>query len=197
MRNLLVLLITALISFSFHSYSTAPAERNDSFVYWDQGDLAWSNFKGIAPQNTEYSALTHSTLDMSYSSEGTTLTFVIESIFHPETSWKIDNIINDHILNHEQGHFDLTEYYARLYRKDVTNIKFENVNSINPQLEVISNKHLEAMNEMNILYDEETNHSANKTEQTKWDNKIAAFLEETKEYSSSIVELDIEYLLKQ
>ena len=36
----------------------------------------------------------------------------IYAVFDCEKSWIFDNIKNEKVLNHEQRHFDITEYYA-------------------------------------------------------------------------------------
>ncbi len=194
MSKKLSILFLALISLSFFSLQIIEEDRDKSLIYWDDRPLTWKDFKGKTPKNTEYVAMTHSAIDMLYGGENNNLRFIIETVFYPKSSWQKKKLVNDHILKHEQGHFDLTEYYSRLLRKDIAAIEFKKVSTIDAQVTKLFNKYSNQAEKMQDKYDKETNHSIDKEEQAKWNEKIAGFLEETKEYTETVIDLDISYL---
>ena len=125
------------------------------------------------PKNSPYVSLTHSSIQMVYGGENNSLRFIIQTVFYPKTSWKKKKSINDHILKHEQGHFDLTEYYARLLRKGVSELEFKKFSTIDAQINKLFKKYSKEADKIQDDYDEETNHSIDKEEQTRWNKKIA------------------------
>lgn len=195
MKASIYFLLFFLPVFGLRSNQSVKEDRDKSLVYWDDRDLEWKDFKGKTPKNSEFVALTHSAIKLTFGGEGTMLTFYIETVFHPESSWKTKNISN-YILKHEQGHFDITEYHSRLLRKEVSELKFRKQENIGKDVEKLFRKHHEEAEKMQEAYDEDTNHSIDKDKQAEWDLKIAELLEETKEQRGTLVSLDIGYLLE-
>ena len=58
--------------------------------------------------------------------------------FYPDKSWVIKEQSSEHILNHEQLHFDITELHARKFRKQLSTLKVSN--SIRAQLQAMHNE---------------------------------------------------------
>jgi hypothetical protein len=78
------------------------------------------------------------------------------------------------IIDHEQGHFDLTEYITRKLRQRLENCT-------NSELaESIYYDHLTLMDELQQLYDSQTDHGRDEDLQKKWDLKIRQYLFSTK-----------------
>ena len=84
---------------------------------------------------------------------------------------------------HEQLHFDITELYARKFRRRISNNTFTKdiaselnklYGTIDKELEQTQNK-----------YDSETEHSINTTMQEKWSNYVKAELKKLAKYKSS------------
>jgi hypothetical protein len=85
--------------------------------------------------------------------------------------------INEYTLAHEQGHFDICEYYSKklffvLESMHITaaNIEFEAINLL-PELQIEQTK-------MDELYDAETLHGTDFAKQEEWNKKIAQMLNE-------------------
>jgi len=148
--------------------------------------LVWGDFKGKPRHDMDAVALTVSGIYFSYSitqNEDIFLSYstLVEAHFYPEKSWfKIDEI-NSFILSHEQLHFDITELYARKFRKRISEIKsIENIKTKLYDINKAINLELEAVQDR---YDNETEHSMNEIAQNLWQSSIKKELEKYREFS--------------
>ena len=105
--------------------------ENNIITWSKQYFLKWSDFK--AEPNPGSFEDAHSTIKYRYTwtvnSEkiGSQILFLIENIyvnveFHSILSWVRTSQINDQLLNHEQGHFDLAELVKHENEKNIQNI---------------------------------------------------------------------------
>ncbi|GAB2595804.1 hypothetical protein GCM10027190_50020 [Spirosoma areae] len=81
----------------------------------------------------------------------------------------------DELLQHEQGHFNIGQLCALRFNKVIKStilLKSNYVEKIN----LIFKSILAEANQMDLQYDEETNHSRNRSEQKKWNQKINSLL---------------------
>lgn len=73
--------------------------------------LTWDDFKGRPDMRSPFVAMTNSGIVFSYqvtSENGNlSLTTEVEAQFHPEISWYKPDRVNNHVLQHEQGHFNI------------------------------------------------------------------------------------------
>lgn len=135
--------------------------------------LTWADFKGSPPPRAANAALTNSSIgfDMGYGSNG--FTYAISCRFDPEKSW--GRVKTDPILKHEQAHFDITEIHARKLYQAFKNYTF-NEKTVEADVNRIYDQILKEHQDMQHLYDAETEHSINTREQSRWLAKIAAEL---------------------
>ncbi|HMB99642.1 MAG TPA: hypothetical protein VKN14_01255 [Flavobacteriaceae bacterium] len=159
--------------------------ENDSLLWNENYRLTWQDFKANPNKEVDAVALTVSGITFRYSlsqknNEDFAYRVIVEAHFYPEKSWYKSEASNDHILLHEQLHFDLTELYARKLRKRISETKFTKQirselnrlnNEINDELDVTQNK-----------YDLETNHSINTEAQKHWQDYIIKELEKLKAF---------------
>ena len=96
---------------------------------------------------------------------------------------------SDDNLAHEQLHFDLTEYYARLFAIEIQEISangpersWELRSALEIQVQEAYRKTLDAHFEHEARYDEETKHSLRKRAQKKWQRDVSALLAKTPAY---------------
>ena len=106
-------------------------------VTWSQNYcLKWSDFK--AESNPAIYEDSHSFIKYGFTwvvnsdKLNENIVFLIDQIktsveFHPLLSWVRKSEINDNLLNHEQGHFDLAELLRRDYDKILKNEFYEKV----------------------------------------------------------------------
>lgn len=83
----------------------------------------------------------------------------------------------DSMLQHEQGHFDIGELFAR-------KLKIAFAASGGRDYKSIFNRIKKEKHEMSLLYDKETEFSKNKEEQRIWNNKISRELAGLKQYAN-------------
>jgi hypothetical protein len=92
---------------------------------WDQHPaLAWSDFQGRARRNTgEPSAVTDTGFRVQLECKEGALDIRVTAEFYPSSSWVMQGRKSPELLHHEQGHFDITELYARKMRKAIRDAK--------------------------------------------------------------------------
>jgi len=141
--------------------------------------LAWADFKGKVPPDAESAATTASGISYEYSAHlihhEVELDFKVTAFFYPNKSWYRPDICDEHILKHEQVHFDIAEVFARRMRMKLRNTSFtENVKAEVKKIYVEVLQELEALQDK---YDWETNFSRNREAQERWNVRIADALE--------------------
>ena len=96
--------------------------------------------------------------------------------------WYNKTKIHNLTLQHEQGHFDIAEWYARKFRKMIA----EEVKTVEDYKNYFQKKydalHQEYI-EMQSIYDEETIHGTIAIDQNNWSVEIAAGIAELEEYA--------------
>jgi len=161
--NKLFLIISLLLCFQ----SDAP-----EFSWHENHKLKWADFQGKPDLNSKAAAVTASGITFSYSIEKSSVrgitgfTTKVFAHFYPEHSWCKKEVINAHILNHEQFHFNITELNVRYFREHISNLKISS--NIAKQLSTLHKQANIDLSTMQKLYDAETNYSINKEEQARW-----------------------------
>ena len=97
-------------------------------IYWTPDyKLSWNDFEGDPNHNHNYkdiSAITVSGIVDYRGCENGKIIYKIQSYFEKKNSWVKLAGRNDHTLEHEQIHFDITELYARKLRKELSGKAF-------------------------------------------------------------------------
>lgn len=148
-------------------------------------ELTWDHFKAEPNHQTSAAAVTASGITFGFSIKQTdtkviSFTTNVHAHFYPERSWYKKGVADDHVLKHEQLHFDITELYARKFRQRINQLNVSN--SIKRTLKNLHqeiNKELEMMQDK---YDEETDFSRNFEQQAKWETYIAEELRKHSKY---------------
>ena len=171
------LIATLLISFPL----LTQAQENEELIPWSAGQkLSWSDYKGKADVSSGAAASTATYLGIDYNFGPQGFSYKINCNFSKNKSWGLHR--NDHILGHEQGHFDLAEVFARKLNMKMKEYKFDK-NNYKTDLKKIYQDVLTEKETMQNLYDEETNHSIIKDKQSEWLKKIQSMLDEYKSYA--------------
>ena len=178
---MLRILIFSLLSFLF--IQDKPTQN------WSNNyRLQWQDFKATPRLKSTTVAVTASGLSFGFStttsSRGTVedFNYTIEAQFYPEDSWYVKERANNHILEHERLHFDITELHARIMRKRIKSVRLSN--TINMELNTIYSESRRALSKMQNQYDTETNHSQNLEKQLEWQAYIKQELRKLAVYSS-------------
>lgn len=175
MKNLILLLSLyfPLVLFS--------QQDSESIPWSETRKLSWDDFKAAPQRNGDVAALTATNLGFSYNVINGKVSFTIECHFEKSRSWGW--VKNDWILQHEQGHFDIAEIFARKLYKAVSEYVF-NKASFQKDLDAIYKNVVAEKEQFQLAYDNETDYSRKKNNQEEWLKKIAAELNQHKLWAS-------------
>jgi len=173
------LLFSALFLIPLFSLSQ---ETGEELIYWNNSKrLTWSDYKGNADPSSSAAASTATYLGIEYNFGKEGLTYKITCSFSKNRSWGRHK--DDHILSHEQGHFDIAEVFARKLNMKMKSYQFDK-NTFKTDLKKIYQDIIDEKERTQNEYDDETNHSINKERQAEWLKKIEKMLDEYKSYSN-------------
>lgn len=157
--------------------TNAQSEYPDKTI--ENGKLRWEDFSGPVDPNSKYSAATRWLINYKYkilSFRGDTVNIDLQVFtFLRGNSWVIPDKKSNELLEHEQGHFNNALIHALKFKKEIMatillkSNHYEKVSSIFKSI-------IKDANQMDLQYDEETNHSLNRSEQKKWNQKFNSML---------------------
>lgn len=157
-------------------------EEDQEFIPWnDTKRLTWEDFQCEPKRGTDAVASTSTSLGIAYQMQGGTLTYHITCNFSKVKSWGL--MKTDYILAHEQGHFDITEIFARKLNEALMNYEF-NRRTFKRDINEIYQNIVRQKEEYQKMYDGESDHSRNRRTQYDWLVKIQQLLDETGPYAS-------------
>ena len=166
MKNLLIVLSLLFVG----------SISNDETITWNEdAKLTWEDFKATPDKESDAVALTASGITFGYSVSTSGDRIVdfnttVETHFYPNKSWYFKEKSDVHILKHEQLHFDITELYARKFKKRIAMLRVnKNIKKQLGRLHQTINKDLA---ERQMQYDRETEHSIDAVKQREWENFI-------------------------
>ena len=142
------------------------------FSWHENHKLKWTDFQGKPDVNSNAAAVTASGITFSYSINKSSVRGItgfktkVFAHFYPEHSWCKKEVIDAHILKHEQFHFNITELNVRYLREHISELKVSS--SIAKQLDFLHKQANTDLEKMQKLYDAESNYSINKEEQARW-----------------------------
>jgi hypothetical protein len=186
LKKLFPLVLFCLPVLSFGQYESekiqyASSNDADEFVDWTPSRLSWDVYKGSPAGGSDAAAITSTALGMEYHVRGNKLSFSITCRFSKNRSWGKHR--TEYILQHEQGHFDITEIFARKLAKELLNYKF-NRKSYQEDINAIYNRVMEDKEKFQDEYDGKTDYSRNKIKQAEWLKRIQKELEDLEEYAN-------------
>jgi len=184
MRSTLLFTICLILPFLL-----AAQDQSDNLIPWNSQKLVWPDFKGEPDASSEYKALTQWRLSYDFqvaisNGAASIARSNVKTFFSRNDSWTKSSTGSTQLLEHEQGHFDLAEVYARKFRKDLVDYTFK-TDKYQKELEGLFNKILAACDKAQTKYDKETKHGIVEAEQASWNEKIKADLEKLSEFALS------------
>jgi hypothetical protein len=150
-------------------------------IVWDSTTkLTWADFVGKVDARSSFEAATVSGIryKLSLSSEG--LSDSVTAVFYRTESWVRRQ--TEGALVHEQGHFDITEIFARKLRKRIGEFVPKR-GGLAYQLNMLYDEVEGEREAMEELYDKETRHSADAVRQARWNVWIRKELRELNNYA--------------
>lgn len=178
-------------------YCSIEAQHVNGFIPWSETPLQWTDFKednSVENKYGNHAAKSHWRLEFipgEKAKDSPTVWIVVRALFLPEQSWVSRKTIgNIKVLIHEQIHFDLTELYARLLRKELLNTHF-NKKHYKRKIKRIRKKTMVVLRETQADYDIDTRHGTNYARQEWWINYVRKQLAETSHLRQSSVTVTI------
>jgi len=143
--------------------------------------LTWDDFKASPDQNSPNAALTYAAIKMEYHYGDGVLVYHLRCLFDQKASW--GRVKNDYILSHEQGHFDIAEWYTRKLNKSLQEYK-PNVSRLAKDVGDIYQQIMQQFHQEQQQYDEQTHFSLDQDKQALWLKKINTALNQLKDYAN-------------
>jgi hypothetical protein len=150
-------------------------------IKWEKDKLSWDNFKEIKKRSDGFHADIFS--DIQIQGNFRDDDFQIFAFMNPNESHKLKDSLTDQLLIHEKYHFNITEYYARLFRKEVAEIGRDNLTQ--EKLNTLKFSFIDSINILQKKYDDETDHNVKWPEQRIWELNIDDKLRETEIYKKT------------
>lgn len=186
------LLVASSYQFVFakEKKSETKSSSASTEIPWQKNKrLTWDDFRGAVPKNAEEQTAAATFCGIGFETNTITntdnnLKIRVYNTFYLDNSWARPEEMNDDVLAHEQGHFDLCEVYTRRLRERMSNIRV-NVNTLKPMLRKIYEQLQEEYRNRQEAYEEETGHGVNLKEQQRWKDILERELSETDQWSES------------
>lgn len=165
-------------------YKVPDFRKHEKEIEWTANrKLTWEDFKGnpksISNSNTAAQTYCGFGFQTNYVTVLTKTKIFVTTTFTCNLSWvKPDQKDRVDLLEHEQGHFDLCEAYARQLRKKLQEKKLT-VFNLNTDANIIFKDVYALYLDRQELYEKETNYGLNRQKQIEW----------TKTINSELVEL--------
>jgi hypothetical protein len=156
-------------------------ETNTAIPWMTDRRLAWDDFLGHPQRNTDAVASTSTSLGVSYRVDEGALVYTITCDFSKIKSW--GSLKTDYILAHEQGHFDITELFARRLHEALLQYTF-NRKTYKQDINAIYQKIVREKEEMQHAYDSESDHSRKRKLQFEWEEKIELLLKDSEAFAN-------------
>jgi len=195
MRNLLHIITLLLLTLPFSGLSPidtttkrtaasteADKKEDKEFIPWlHERMLEWEDFQCAPNRKSDAVASTSTSLGLAYQIKNRQLSFSITCAFSKTKSW--GTLKTDYILAHEQGHFDITEIYARKLHQALSFYKF-NSKTYGQDINRIYQRIVKEKEHFQNLYDGQSDHSRNKRIQANWAEIIDSLLVETESFAN-------------
>ncbi len=176
MKKDIIKLVSLFINLCFIIYNVnsiaQTTQKEISRIEWKSGSrLNWEDFKGIPDYSDKrIAAITSSVIQYKYYCENDTIHFSSKAIFICNESWVKPENKNQKTLNHEQLHFDITEFFNRMLVSKVSKTHW-GCNQVE-ELELLVTNVLKEWREAQIRYDRDTWYSLNSYMQNEWDKLV-------------------------
>lgn len=174
----IVILVLCILIFGFSLFSSS---ENKALITWGDRFLTWEDFELVDDMEDDYVALIYS--DIQCPELITNENSRVYAFMNPNRSERLeDEYDNDEVLVHEQYHFNITEYCARLLRKEIVSkglggLSYDTMKSLR-------NKYSKNLDSLQNTYDSITDHSVNSKLQRYWELQIDDWLRQTAYYKN-------------
>jgi hypothetical protein len=158
-----------------------PTENTGDTVCYHSRKITWDDFRGKAVnKDFEAAIFANFAFEASFQIANNymiatiqTKTYMVRSM-----SWVLPQTRNAYSLAHEQLHFDIAKVIVERFKKKITLLEAESIIDLNSMIQYEYLESYRAMNQLQNLYDTESQHSINREKQAEWTEKITIWLSE-------------------
>jgi hypothetical protein len=169
-------------------FKTATAQGDQKILWSEDRPLTWNDFQGNIDESSKFAANTYYGEDYDYKWQQLnghyTITFNVKCYVVKDKSWTKTDKQTSYLLKHEQIHFDISEFFAR--QLAIAFSKYSFTSNFKAEMIQIHQSILDQRVAMELLYDEQTDHSLNKLLQAKWELYIANLLANNYQLSDAL-----------
>ncbi len=146
-------------------------------IQWSSAKkLEWSDFRNPVKPTKEQDVVAITSTGIKYvvaqqKGSPNKVQLHISAVFSQKNSWKNTEGLTPEALDHEQGHFDIAEIYARKIKAEVRN-RIITKTDFDKNFKSLYDRNYKDYLEFQKKYDVETNRGLNTTEQQKFRNLI-------------------------
>lgn len=156
--------------------TSTPREK---YTYQEKPILTWADFKGTPPIHAFHMASVNTGIAFSYKVKQLNsryiITYDVRSEFYPELSWKKNLEESDpHLLNHEQQHWNISHVYSIKLRKALE--AYKPTKNYRQEINAIFKSVESQRQQLQAVYDKETQHGINSGIQQQWEIKVAEMM---------------------
>lgn len=150
-------------------------------IIWANELLGWENFTEVSYIEDGFHAYIYSNI---YCPKKIIRSnSMVYAYMNPNKSGRLkDSVFDIQLRIHEQYHFNITEYHARLLRKDIVEIGEKNLTK--SKIRFLYNKYEKQRENMQERYDRISNHNVETEKQRYWELKIDDLLRKTSYYKN-------------
>jgi hypothetical protein len=98
----------------------------------------------------------------------------VEIQINSQDSWVLIEQMDDELLRHEQGHYDIAALAARDLHSKLLKLQLKDVHTLDTERKKTGDEIQHKLNVVDGRYDTATDHGDVKTEQDKWNRALAA-----------------------
>lgn len=137
-------------------------------IEWSQCKLSIADFEAKTANIPGAVATTASEITLSTVKVNNKVYYDVKALFFPNDSYFNKQCLEpEYILKHEQIHFDITEYHARLLRIEIQKYQGKSIDHLERVIYLYDSLVVE-WGKMQQRYDSETNNSINREKQKEW-----------------------------
>jgi len=167
------------VAFLFFIPFLVSAQEEDA-IQWSAKRLTWNDYLAKPGTYDDAAAITSTALGIEYHVKDNVLSYKITCLFSKTKSW--GRYKSEYILSHEQGHFDITEIFARKLAKAMDEYDFKS-KTFRTDLDNIYQRIMKEKEDYQELYDRGTDYSRDKKMQAEWLKKIEEELDELEDWA--------------
>lgn len=169
-------------------FPTLESAADRDTIPWSSAfRLNWEDFQGVSPAISPYAAQSNCVYTLLtepvFSNDTLYIRETIRPCFTRKASWVKPDALQDSLLMHEQGHFDLCELYGRKFRKNLDEASL-NLTGFDQQINALFQQTWNAYQLEQDRYDSETEHGLIPEQQSGWLKLIEEELKKLEAYRS-------------